>query len=93
LEKVQKRATKLVSSLKKLSYSERLKCLKLPTLTYRRHRGDMIEVYTIISGKYDNNIVMNPDVNKDSRTGGNIFQLKNKRFHYDIRKFSFYVKI
>jgi len=44
LEKVQKQATKLVTSLKKVSYSERLKSLKLPTLTYRRHRGDMIEV-------------------------------------------------
>jgi len=44
LHNVQKRATKLVISLNKLSYSERLKCLKLPTLTYHRHRGDMIEV-------------------------------------------------
>jgi len=68
LEKVQKRTTKLVTTLKKLSYSERLKCLKLPTLTYRRNRGDMIEVYNIISGKYDNNIAINLDVNKFSRT-------------------------
>jgi len=93
LEKVQKRATKLVTSLKKLSYSERLKCLKLPTLTYRRHRGDMIEVYKIISGKYDNNIAINLAVNKDSRTRGNVFKLQNKRFHYDIRKFSFSIRI
>ena len=35
LEEVQKRATKLVTSLKKLTYSERLNCLKLPTLAYR----------------------------------------------------------
>jgi len=59
LEKVQRRATKFVISLKKLSYSERLKNLKLPTLTYCRYRGDMIEVYKIISGKYDNNININ----------------------------------
>jgi len=32
-------------------------------------------------------------VNKDSRTRGNILKLKNKRFHYDIRKFSFSVRI
>jgi len=93
LEKVQKQATKLVTSLKKVSYSERLKCLKLPTLTYHRHRGDMIEVYKIISGKYENNIAINLDIHKDSRTRGNIFKLKNKRFHYDIRKFSFFVRI
>jgi len=53
----------------------------------------MIEVYTIISGKYENNIAINLDVNKDSRTRGNIFKLKNKSFQYDIRKYSFSVRI
>jgi len=53
----------------------------------------MIEVYKIISGKYDNNVAKNLDVNKDSRTSGNVFKLKNKRFHYDIRKYSFSVRI
>jgi len=93
LEKVQKQATKLVTSLNKVSYSERLKSLKLRTLTYRRHRGDMIEVYKIVSGKYDNNIAIHLDVNKDSRTRGNVFKLKNNRFHFDIRKYSFSVRI
>ena len=45
IEKVQKRATKLVISLKHLRYKERLEQLKLPTLKYRRARGDMIEVW------------------------------------------------
>jgi len=39
------KATKLVSELRKKSYKERLMELKLPTLKYRRIRGDMIEVY------------------------------------------------
>ena len=43
IEKVQKRATKLVQSCKGLVYSERLRVLGIPTLKYRRHRGDMIE--------------------------------------------------
>ena len=42
------RATKLLISLKHLTYKERLEQLKLPTLKYRRARGDMIEVYKII---------------------------------------------
>ena len=42
IEKVQKRATKLVISLKHLSYIERLRRLKLPTLKNRRLRGDII---------------------------------------------------
>ena len=47
IEKVQKRATKLVISLKKLPYKERVLQLNLHTLKYRRLRGDMIEVYKI----------------------------------------------
>ena len=44
-ENVQIRATKLVDGLQNLEYSERLKILDLPTLVYRRARGDMIEVF------------------------------------------------
>jgi len=53
IKKVQKRATKLVISLKKLPYKERLLHLNLHTLKYRRLRGDMIEVYKIIHDMYD----------------------------------------
>ena len=45
LEKVQIRATKLVDGFGSLTYEERLRRLDLPTLVYRRARGDMIEVY------------------------------------------------
>ena len=53
IEKVQMRATKLVSSVKMLSYIYRLKKLKLPTLKFKSIRGDMIEVNKIINLKYD----------------------------------------
>ena len=41
-----------------LSYPERLKKLNLPTLAYRRTRGDMIEVYKMLAqlGGYDKSI-------------------------------------
>ena len=52
LEKVQMRATKLVMKLKHLKCKERLERLKLPTLRYRRTRGDMIEVYKILTESY-----------------------------------------
>jgi len=42
------RATKLMK-LKHLKYKERLERLNLPTLRYRRTRGDMIEVYKILT--------------------------------------------
>ena len=45
LENVQIRATSQVDVMKKMEYSERLRKLDLPTLLYRRERGDMIEVW------------------------------------------------
>ena len=56
IEKVQRRATRLVKGLKKFSYEERLRKLRLPTLKYRRIRGDMIEVFEVVSGKYDSSV-------------------------------------
>jgi len=52
MEKVQKRATKILPGLKNLPYSEKLKICKIPTPHYRRIRGDMIETYKIVSRKY-----------------------------------------
>jgi hypothetical protein len=45
IESVQKRATKQIPGFNNLSYHERLKKLKLPTIAYRRIRGDMIDIY------------------------------------------------
>lgn len=47
LERVQRRATKLITHLKDKTYCERLKDLKIPTLEYRRRRGDLIQTYKI----------------------------------------------
>ena len=43
LERVQRRATKQVPGLKLLEYSERLIKIGLPTLVFRRLRGDMMK--------------------------------------------------
>ena len=43
LENVQRRATRQLPALAKLSYEERLIQLKIPTLAYRRIRGDVID--------------------------------------------------
>jgi ribonuclease P/MRP protein subunit RPP40 len=45
LEKVQRRAKKLIYSLRNKSYEDRLKALKLTTLEIRRTRVDLIEVF------------------------------------------------
>ena len=53
VEKIQRRATKLIPELKDMTYTERLKKLKLPSLAHRRRRGDMIQTFKIIKGIED----------------------------------------
>ena len=53
LERVQRSATRLVPQLRKLNYEARLQKLGLTTLTERRHRGDMIEVFKLLEGIED----------------------------------------
>ena len=49
VEKIQRRATRLIPQLQDKSYSERLTQLDLPSFHYRRLRGDLIFFLTIIS--------------------------------------------
>ena len=60
IENVQRRATKLLPGMRDLDYDERLRTLKLPTLAYRRVRGDMIQVFKMLmpleKGAYDKSI-------------------------------------
>ena len=51
VNKVQKRATKLVSTIWHLPCEQRLKVLTLPSLMHGRRRGDMLEMYKIITNK------------------------------------------
>ena len=53
LESVQRRATNLVKELKNKSYTERLLFLELPTLSYRRRRGDIITTFKMLHGMID----------------------------------------
>ena len=89
LEKVQKRATKLACKNKALTYSERLKVLNLPTLKYRRHRGDMIEVFKILKGFYDKMATPNVELSSNVHTRGNSFKLKVSYKRLNVAKYSF----
>jgi hypothetical protein len=53
LEKVQRRATKMIKGMGGLTYEERLKRCKLTTLERRRTRGDLIQTYKTITRKDD----------------------------------------
>ena len=55
LEKVQKYATQLIPEIAHLNYEERLEKLNLYSLEQRRLRGQLIETFKILSGKYEFN--------------------------------------
>ena len=48
VQKVQKRATRLVHDLRDRTYNNHLVEVNLPLLKYRRHRGDMIIIYQLL---------------------------------------------
>ena len=53
LESIQRHFTRYIIGTKNLSYEERMKLLKLPSLEFRRLRGDLIEVFKICHNLYD----------------------------------------
>ena len=63
--------------MKNLEYGERLRKLKLPTLKYRRMRGDMIETFKIITGIYDKRVTKDIfHLSKSTTTRGNTYKLE-----------------
>ncbi|CAF0717531.1 unnamed protein product [Brachionus calyciflorus] len=50
IERVQRRATKLVPKLRNLDYETRLRMTGLTTLEKRRERGDLIQFYKVYNG-------------------------------------------
>ena len=52
VEKVQRRATRLFPHLHDKSYAERLTLLSLPSLQYRRLRGDLIFLYKVLNNYF-----------------------------------------
>jgi len=91
IEAVQIRATKMVPGLRSMTYTERLKTLKLPTMTYRRLRGDMITVYKIMKGLYHKECCpkLPTLMEKTGREGRQPLQLYQERSNRDLRKHSF----
>ena len=50
IEKVQRRATRMIPGLGAMEYEDRLKHCNMITLEQRRQRGDVIEVYKMLNG-------------------------------------------
>ena len=85
----------IIPGLSDLSNEDRLRRLKLLSLSYRRSRGDMIEVYKIMSGKYDpeiSNIFQNQE-QENRNTRGHKYKLFKPRCRLNIRKNSFCIRV
>ena len=89
LEKIQRRATKLIPGLRDLTYEERLNECGLTTLETRRLRGDQIEVFKILNGyeNIDYNIFF--EIKESKITRGHNYTLVKKQSRLDVRKYSF----
>ena len=89
IEGVQRRATKLVSSITDLSYPQRLQLLGIPSLQYRRLRADMLQVYKIIHGIDRVEPSSFFQLVDSSRTRGHKFKISKQRGNNSFRLHSF----
>jgi hypothetical protein len=87
IEGVLRRATKCIPGLKNMEYEDRLRKMNIPSMCYRRLRGDLIEAYKCVHGLYD--CVSPLQVNTRGFTRGHQFKLEKQYCRTSLRQHFF----
>ena len=66
-----------------------IKIFKLTNSQISQTKGDMIEIFKMLNGNYDVDIIPNLTRGDETRTRGHGFKLGVQRTKYNLRKFSF----
>ena len=93
IENVKRRATKLVSIISHLTYQERLKCLGLPSLEYRRERADLGEVFKIMNDIDDVGKEKFFTISTYTTTREHSLKFAKKRNRLKVRSNSFSIRV
>ena len=90
IEQVQRRATRWICRHENLSYPERLQRLDLPSLTHRRRRGDLIELYKYFKDPSQFNS-LRINISRTNTRGHN-YKIVKERWSTSTRKNFFHIK-